>query len=878
MKKKSASQSAFFNSRVLIGVLLCFVGVTLAFLAFRNASAQGNSPQQAPIQAQYRGLSPVVHFDISPPLRDITPIPPGPCTLRENEDRDIVPRNFYFGFEPDPVVQSTLGQIEIPPPLISFDGPPNLCGCAPPDPNGEVGPNHVVVMSNLSFQIFNKTGTSLFGPVANNTLWSGFGGHCQTENAGDPVVLYDQQADRWILSQFTAATAPFLNCVAVSQTSDPTGAYFRYAFMTGTTGANFPDYPKYGIWPDAYYISTREFAGSSFAGVGAYALNRAQMLVGNPTPQVISFLVPPGGTPYLVGDGLLPADLDGPTLPPAGSPEYFLGSMDNNGPYGAPQDALNLYKFHVDFAVPTNSTFALTNTLPTASFNSILGLCGGSRACIPQPGTTNKIDHLGYRQRPLHRLAYRNFGTHESLVTNQSVSAGTGPNGEVSGIRWWELRSPNSSPVIFQEGTYAPGLTDGIHRWMGSIAMDGAGNMGLGYSASNGTVFPSVFYTGRLAADPLGTMSLGENSIIHGTGSQTGSNRWGDYTAISVDPTDDLTFWYVNEYVPTTSASGWRLRIGSFKALPGGASPTPFPTATPATPTPTATPSPSGTPSPTPCGTLTFSNPALITINDAGVASPYPSNITVAGVTNPVTKVTVTITGFNHTFPSDVDMLLVGPGGQKFILVSDVIGGTDAVAINWTFDDAAAAFIGSTGTPASGTFKPTNYTVCQDPFAAPAPAGAYLSPGGIGTPCGTDTLAAFNGVNPNGTWSLYVVDDLGADVGTITGGWSLSIQVSGAVCATPTPSPSATATPSATPTPTPTQLLLLLQHRRPLQRRRQLQRLLQRRRQPRHLLQRQLRVRRRRHKRSTSPLACEWRLARELALAASSSREALQSG
>jgi outer membrane biosynthesis protein TonB len=253
----------------------------------------------------------------------------------------------------------------------------------------------------------------------------------------------------------------------------------------------------------------------------------------------------------------------------------------------------------------------------------------------------------------------------------------------------------------------------------------------------------------------------------------------------------------------------------------GAATPTPTPgvtpTATPAatptptvapTPTPSATPAttPTPTPSTTPCAsTFTFANAAPIAINDVGPASPYPSNIAVSGVTNPVTKVTVTITGFSHTFPSDVDMLLVGPGGQKFILVSDVIGGTDAFGIDWTFDDAAAAFIGSTGTPASGTFKPTNYTMCQDTFQVPAPAGPYLSPGGIGTPCGTDTLAAFNGVNPNGTWSLYVVDDLGADVGSISGGWSLHITAGGG-CSTPTPTttPIATATPTATVTPQPT--------------------------------------------------------------------------
>jgi len=574
--KRSTNRFRFVIRHALVA-LLCFVGLLLAFVAIRNAAAQGQSPQTPVVQGVYRGLAPVVKFDISPPLREMRVILPGPGKLRENEDRDIVPFRIRFAPEWDPVVQATVGGAdnpagtEIPGPLVSFNGQTNTSLVVPPDPNGAVGPNHVVTMCNLSFQIFDKTGTSLFGPAANNTLWAGFGGECQTDNSGDPVVLYDRAADRWFLSQFTASGPTFFECVAISQTSDPTGAYFRYAIATGT---NFPDYPKAAVWPDAYYISTREFTGGvTFAGVGAYALNRAQALVGDPAAQVISFLVPP--TPlYAVGDGLLPSDLDGSTPPPAGEPNFFLGSQDNNGPYGAPSDALNLYKFHADFANPPNSTFTLANTIPVASFNSMLALCGGTRACIPQPGTATKIDHLGYRQRPLFRLAYRNFGDHESLVTNQSVSAGTGPNGEVSGIRWWELRSPNSSPVIFQQGTYAPGITDGIHRWMGSIAMDGQGNMALGYSASNGVnpaVFPSVSYTGRLVTDPLGTMPQGEGSIITGTGSQTTTlNRWGDYTSLSIDPTDDLTFWHVNEWVPTTSSVGWVLRIGSFKLAPGG--------------------------------------------------------------------------------------------------------------------------------------------------------------------------------------------------------------------------------------------------------------------------------------------------------------------
>src|SRR5438309_737072 len=233
MKKKSPSRSAFFNPRVLVGFVLCLAGATIAFFAFSKASAQPGK-LQLPIQAQYRGVLPVVKFDISPPLRDMKPLPAKGCTLRENEDRDIMPHMAPLGpVVPDPVVQRVLGKIGIPDPIITFDGNSNLCGCSPPDPNGAVGPNHVVTMANLHFQIFNKSGTSLFGPAANNTLWSGFGGNCQTDNSGDPVVLYDQLADRWILTQFTASGPTYFECVAVSQTNDPTGAYFRYAIATG---------------------------------------------------------------------------------------------------------------------------------------------------------------------------------------------------------------------------------------------------------------------------------------------------------------------------------------------------------------------------------------------------------------------------------------------------------------------------------------------------------------------------------------------------------------------------------------------------------------------------------------------------------------------
>ena len=512
-------------------------------------------------------VSKAVKFDVSPPLRSIRPVLTSEDSDKGEDDRGNPGPVNDTKHDPDPVVQRWSGygifsqNRLIPPTSVSFAG---MTGTVqPPDTVGDVSVLYYVQMVNSRFQVFNKIGTSLFGPVNINTLWSGFGGACQTENAGDPVVLHDQMADRWLITQFTSAGPTYFNCVALSTSSDPTGTYYRWAFTTGT---NFPDYPKYGVWSDGYYISTREFAGAAFAGVGAYALNRDQMILGNPSPQVVSFLLPPGAQPYRTGDGLLPADLDGTTLPPVGSPQYYVGSMDSGGPYGAPTDALNLFKFSVNWTTPGSSTFTFSNQLNTADFDSIFPCTPTSRNCIPQPGTTNKIDILSYRQRPMHRLAYRNFGTHESLVTNQSVEATTG----IAGIRWWEIRSPNSSPVIHQEGTYSP---DNVNRWMGSIAMDRVGNMLLGYSVSDAaSVSPGIRITGRMAADPLGTLPQGEGTIVAGAGALTTGNRWGDYSAMVVDPADNCTFWYTTEYTNAVSATTWVSRISSVR-FPGCVAP-----------------------------------------------------------------------------------------------------------------------------------------------------------------------------------------------------------------------------------------------------------------------------------------------------------------
>ena len=439
----------------------------------------------------------------------------------------------------------------------------------PPDPVGDVGPNHYVEMINLVFGVYDKAGNLLLGPVDTGTLWAGFPITDCTDPSGDPIVVYDQVADRWLLSQFSTAGPTFYNCVAISQTGDPTGAYYRYAF---TTGVNFPDYPKYGIWKDSYVITTREFGPTVEYGIGVYAIDRNKMINGDPSAQVVSFFLD-GNDPDilpLVGDGLLPADFDG-KKPKQDAKIPIVGTQDDGFPYGATFDALNIWELDVKWTSVATASLELATQLPVASFDSVFPCAPTSRDCLPQPGITNPaqyLDILSYRQRPTWRLAYRNFGTYETMVTNQSVEASPG----IAGVRWYEIRRVGGDYSLHQQGTYAP--ADGVHRWMGSAAMDRKGNIAVGYSVVNGTtVFPGIRYTGRLAGDPLGQMTQGEGVIMNGSGVQTTTNsRWGDYTSLNVDPVDDCTFWYVNEYYTAageaSSPAGWQTRIASFK-LPG---------------------------------------------------------------------------------------------------------------------------------------------------------------------------------------------------------------------------------------------------------------------------------------------------------------------
>ena len=523
--------------------------------------------------------------DISPPLRDLAAgrVPPEEVENPADEP-DLGPIS-----EPDnrhstdAALQSTLPAVTIPTTRQNFEGLSNqdnfdIFGFRvnPPDPNGEVGPSNYVEMTNLTFAVYDKSGNRLLGPVDTGTLWDNFAVPDCTDPSGDPVVLYDQFTDRWLLSQFTTSglddpNKPFWNCVAVSTTNDPTGSYYLYAFETGHFQF-FPDYPKYGNWTDSYVLTTREFGPTVEYGIGVYALEKNKMVNGQAARAVNFFL--DGNDPAilpLVGDGLLPADVDGKQKPKLDAAIPIVGTQDDNASYGATSDALNIFDLSVKWRSTPVASLTLNTQLPTAPFDSIFPCAPASRDCLPQPGITNPaqyLDILSYRQRPTFRLAYRNFKDFEALVTSQSVEATPG----VAGERWYEIRRIGSSYGLYQQGTYAP--SDGVHRWMGSVAQDKKGDLALGYSVVNGTtVFPGIRYTGRLAGDPLGQMTLGEGTIINGTGVQTTTNsRWGDYTDMTVDPVDDCTFWYVNEYYTAagqaSSPAGWQTRIASFR-LPG---------------------------------------------------------------------------------------------------------------------------------------------------------------------------------------------------------------------------------------------------------------------------------------------------------------------
>jgi|HubBroStandDraft_6_1064221.scaffolds.fasta_scaffold00009_64 hypothetical protein len=458
--------------------------------------------------------------------------------------RDLAPATY--------VEESSTGQVATTNGL-NFDGifanPEN--GGSYPDVNGAVGATQYVQWQNENsnqFAVYSKTtGALVFGPLSSLRLWKTMGGACASDLSGENIVDYDKAAGRWVMFRhaYPTTSSPFYVCFAISQTSDATGKWYLYSY---DMGINPPDYPKLGIWPDAYYVAFNMLSPNpprSFVGPEPCAFDRNGMLAGGTPANPICF------QPTSTLSSLQPSDLDGLTPPPAGSPNYFM-NLDTN--------SLDIWQFHVDFTTPANSTFTGPVNIKVPVFND--ACYRRSDICIPQLGSDEPLRAWG--DRLMSRLPYRNFGTYESILATHTIGAPS--SNAVAAIRWYEIRTP-LTPTIYQEGTYQPDATD---RWIQSIAQDQAGDIAVGYSESSAAIYPAIAYTGRVPTDPLGTLETPESIISPACASgqvcdQIFNQQWGGYTSLSVDPVDDCTFWYTNQYYPQQGAKIWHTRIASFK-------------------------------------------------------------------------------------------------------------------------------------------------------------------------------------------------------------------------------------------------------------------------------------------------------------------------
>ena len=458
-------------------------------------------------------------------------------------------------------------------------------GVLPPDTNGDVSANNYIQTVNNVFTVWDLNSVNpytglpmtVYGPARISSLFAGFGGACELWDDGDPVVVYDHLADRWLITQFALGNypaGPYSECIAISASGDPLGSWYRYEFQFDVMN----DYPKFGVWPDGYYMTMNQFdptdvPSSQWRGQGVVVYERDVMLTGGDA-RMIYIDTYTGCTtgaelPRCILGGMLPSDLDGP-VPATGEPNFFSQFDDDAGGYSP--DQLQIWAFSTDWTAGVG-TFAHVVDLPVAAFDSEVCL-GYARSCIQQPLTTQGVDAIS--DRLMFRLQYRNFGTYQTLVTNHTVDVND-PAGH-AGVRWYELRKVAGVWGVYQQGTYSP---DASSRWMGSIAMDGSGNIALGYSVSDAvSVYPSIRYAGRFASDPLGTLPQGESNIKTGLGYQSHSAaRWGDYSAMVVSPADDCEFWYTQEYNNVNSSAEWYTYIAAFTfappATPGTAGCTP---------------------------------------------------------------------------------------------------------------------------------------------------------------------------------------------------------------------------------------------------------------------------------------------------------------
>ncbi len=553
-------------------VFMRFIGLTMTLIMLltplvpvRATAPVPSTANESDVEEPPTPLQPIVRHDVwhgvSAPVRSL----PQPSTAAAKKPRQIpyhvIPRPKQVTPSGKTVYtyQDWIGAPSaMPAPLMSFEGLNNTSGVLPPDTNGDVGRDYYIQSVNATvIGIYDKQTGNQVQSFALSSLWPS-GDPCNSLGYGDPIVLYDSLADRWLLSQFAfdvdgsgTPIPPYYQCIAISKSSDPLGEWYAYTYQVHDTKMN--DYPHFGVWPDAYYMTANQFDNNGWAGAGVWAFDRDAMLNGS-AGTFIYFDLESVNNNY---GGMLPADFDGLTPPPTGAPGLFAEWDDSS--WIGPTDAIRIWEFHVDWNTPSNSTFGVNGDpnyiIQTQDVDP--DMCGWARNCIPQPGGS-ALDAIS--DRLMYRLAYRNFSDYQVLVSNHTVDV---DGNDHAGIHWFELRNSGSGWTLHQDGVFAP---DANHRWMGSIAVDHVGNMALGYSVSSSSVYPSIRYTGRLADDPLGTMPQGEGEIIAGSGYQeSSSGRWGDYSMMSVDPVDDCTFWYTQEYYATTGNAPWQTRIGSFK-------------------------------------------------------------------------------------------------------------------------------------------------------------------------------------------------------------------------------------------------------------------------------------------------------------------------
>jgi hypothetical protein len=514
---------------------------------------------------------------ISPEVRNLPTVPV--TSARDFGENDRLNKQMVFN-APNPNAKSkdaslqsnlTNAPTNINAPVLTFDGNSGAegGGYVPPDENMAAGPNHVVQMINVVHSVWNHSGIRLSGPTQLSSLTP------LADNSGDPVVLYDQMADRWVLMQFAAlasANARLVFCV--SKTADPSGAYYIYSFNMGALGLQFPDYPHIAIWSNCYLITTHNFnaAGNAYLGGGFAAIDRTKMTAGAATTTLVQFVDP-------AEFGFLAASFEGykaPDIVAGADPTFFHYESDEGG---GPTDRLKYRTMHVDFTNPAFSTLSNWTYLNTASFD---GSQSPTRDAIEQNGSTAGLDDIG--GHTMSRVIYRRFDTYESMVINHTVNvSGITPPADKTeyqaAVRWYEVRRPNPATPwsIYQQSTYAPfgtgNGTSGINGWLGCGGIDQRGNIAVGYSRSGSSIKPAIYYATRLITDPLSTLGA-ETVLFQGTGAQgtTSGNRWGDYSGMTTDPQGD-TLWYTNEYL-TSGPVAVKTRIGKFVIAPAPSAPT----------------------------------------------------------------------------------------------------------------------------------------------------------------------------------------------------------------------------------------------------------------------------------------------------------------